>query len=42
MRELEAYMQELTTDITDMIQDASPEEKLMLQQKISTLATKIK
>lgn len=42
MRELEAYMQELTTDITDMIQDASPEEKQMLQQKISTLATKIK
>ena len=42
MRELESYMQELSEDITDMIQDASPEEKQMLQQKISTLATKIK
>ena len=29
-------------DITEMIQDASPEEKQMLQQKISMLATKIK
>lgn len=42
MKELENYMQELSTDITEMIQDASPEEKQMLQQKISTLATKIK
>lgn len=42
MKELEKYMQELTQDITEMIQDASPEEKQMLQQKISMLATKIK
>ena len=42
MQELEAYMQELSTDLTEMIQDASPEEKQMLQQKISVLATKIK
>ena len=42
MKELENYMQELTTDITEMIQDASMEEKQMLQQKIATLATKIK
>ena len=42
MKELEAYMQELSQDLTEMIQDASPEEKQMLQQKISTLATKIK
>ena len=42
MKELENYMQELSTDLTEMIQDASPEEKQMLQQKISTLATKIK
>ena len=42
IQELDAYMQELTTDLVEMIQDASPEEKLMLQQKISTLATKIK
>jgi len=42
MKELEAYMQELTQDMTEMIADATPEEKQMLQQKISTLATKIK
>ena len=42
MKELENYMQELSIDLTEMIQDASPEEKQMLQQKISTLATKIK
>lgn len=41
MKELEKYMQELTGDIMDMIQDATPEERKMLQQKISTLATKI-
>ena len=42
MQELEAYMHELSSDITEMIQDATPEEKQMLQQKISALATKIK
>lgn len=42
MQELENYVQELSQDITEMISDASPEEKQMLQQKISTLATKIK
>ena len=42
MKELENYMQELSQDLTEMIQDASPEEKQMLQQKISVLATKIK
>lgn len=42
MKELEHYMQELSTDITEMIIDASPEEKQMLQQKLNTLATKIK
>lgn len=42
MQELEEYMHELTTDLTEMVQDASPEEKALLQQKISTLATKIK
>lgn len=41
MMELEKYMQELSKDITEMIQDASPEEKQLLQKKISTLATKI-
>lgn len=42
MQELERYAQELTSDITDMIKDASPEEKTLLQQKISMLASKIK
>ena len=42
MRELENYIQELGTDITEMIADASPEEKQILQQKIGMLASKIK
>lgn len=42
MKELENYLQELTQDIVDMIQDASPEEKQILQQKIAVLSTKIK
>ena len=41
LRELEKYMQELTTDIVDMIQDASSEEKEYLEKKISALATKV-
>lgn len=41
MKELETYMQELSQDITEMIRDASPEEKQLLQKKIATLATKI-
>ena len=39
---VEKYMQELTHDIIEMVSDASPEEKAMLQQKVSMLATKIK
>ena len=42
MRELEQYTQELASDLTDMIKDASPEEKQLLQQKITLLAQKIK
>lgn len=41
MHELDAYVQELSGDITDMIRDASPEERQMLQQKLSGLITKI-
>lgn len=41
MHELEKYMQELTSDITEMIEGASTEEKQMLKTKISALATKI-
>ena len=41
MKELEKYIQELSQDVIEMIKDATPEEKVMLQQKLSTLATKI-
>lgn len=41
LRELEKYMQELSQDITEMITDASPEEKQYLEKKITTLAGKI-
>ena len=41
IQELENYMRELTSDITEMIQDASPEEKAILQKKINTLASKL-
>lgn len=41
LQELELYMQELGHDLTEMIEDASAEEKQMLQKKLSTLATKI-
>ena len=42
MKELEQYMQELSGDIMEMINDATPEEKEILSQKLSTLAEKIK
>ena len=42
MQELNKYMQELATDMTEMIEDASPEEKQLLHQKIAELANKIK
>jgi ribosomal protein S18 len=42
MHELESYITELGKDLTEMIEDASAEEKQMLQQKIQMLATKIK
>jgi hypothetical protein len=35
-------MHELTNDIMEMIEDATPEEKQLLRQKITTLSTKIK
>lgn len=41
MRELEKYMQELTQDIVEMVEDSSPEEKQYLSKKVSALATKI-
>lgn len=41
MRELENYMNELATDITEMIADASQEEKTMLKTKLINLSNKI-
>ena len=40
--ELNKYMQELSDDVVEMIQDATPEEKQVLQQKLTTLVSKIK
>lgn len=42
MEELEKYMKELSKDITEMIQGASPEETALLRQKLVTLSEKIK
>ena len=41
MKELENYVSELGKDLTEMIRDASPEEKQLLQKKLAALATKI-
>ena len=41
MKELENYMQELTSDMMELIGKASPEEKAIVQKKISTLAAKM-
>lgn len=41
MKELESYLNELSRDITEMISDATPDEKMLLQKKLQTLATKI-
>ncbi len=41
LKELETYMSELSSDITEMISDASAEEKSMLKSKLQTLTSKI-
>lgn len=41
MKELEKYMKELSEDVTEMIGDASPEEKTMLKQKMQVLMQKL-
>lgn len=41
MKDLESYMQDLTSDITEMLEKATPEERTMVQRKINTLASKI-
>ena len=42
MHELNKYMQELSNEIVEMIEEATPEEKQMLQQKLTMLASKVK
>ena len=41
LQELEKYMGELSQDITEMIADASPEEKQMLHKKLAALTNKV-
>lgn len=41
MKELESYMQDLTSDMMDLLDKATPEEKSIVQKKINTLASKI-
>ena len=41
MKELEKYLHELSSDIMEMIQDASPEEKQVLKEKLGGLSAKI-
>ena len=41
IKELQEYMTALSHDITEMIKDATPDEKTILQQKLTTLAQKI-
>lgn len=41
IKELEGYMQDLTSDMLELLEKASPEEKTMVQKKINTLAAKI-
>ena len=41
MEELEHYVKDLGDDLTDMIQNSSPEEKQVLSQKLQMLASKV-
>lgn len=41
MKELDSYTRELGSDISEMIEGASPEEKTMLKQKLQGLISKI-
>lgn len=41
MKELESYLQELSTDISEMVKNASADERALLQKKISGIASKI-
>lgn len=41
VRDLNTYMTELANDMTEIISDATPEEKTVLRNKLSALVTKI-
>lgn len=41
MTELEKYTKELAEDVTEMISDATPEERTMIRTKLQALAQKI-
>ena len=41
MKELEKYMREIGSDIAEVISDASPEEKALMKNKLSTIVTKL-
>lgn len=41
LRELEAYFEDLSSDITEMMKDASPEEKATLHQKMTMIVNKL-
>ena len=41
MKELKIYMEELSNDITEMIENATTEEKTILQHKLNELAQKV-
>ena len=42
MQDLENYLHELSNDVMQMVEDATPEEKQLMRQKLTTLATKLK
>lgn len=42
LHELEEYLHELSADLTEMLEDAMPEEKALAQQKISAIIAKMK
>lgn len=41
IKDLEKYMKELSEDLVEMIEDTSPEEKQLLEKKITALASKV-
>lgn len=41
MKDLEAYMTELNSDLTELIKDMSAEERALVKNKVSVLATKL-